>query len=53
MTEKQIIYAEIPEYDQGTQYVTQGEAVETENSIYYPCVIHNMPPQDNNFDEGM
>ena len=53
MTEKQIIYAEVPIYDQQTQYVTQGDAIETEDSIYYPCVIHDMPPQDNNFDEGM
>ena len=53
MSDKPIIYAPVPEYDQETQYVTQCEAVETEDSINHSCVIHNMPPQDNNFDEGM
>jgi hypothetical protein len=48
MTEKRIVYADVPSFDQQTQYVTQGEPVETDDMIYYPCVIHNLPEQEDN-----
>jgi hypothetical protein len=51
MPDKQIIYANVPEYNQETQYVTQGNPVETEDNIYYSCVIHDMPPQVEGFEE--
>ena len=46
MTEKQIVYAPAPEFDQLSQYVTQGDPIETEDSIYYPCVINDLPEQE-------
>jgi len=46
MPDKQIIYEPVPEFDQLTQYVMQGDPVETENCIYYPCVVHDLPPQE-------
>lgn len=33
--EKTVIYAEIPEFDQTTQYVVQLPPVETADAIYY------------------
>ena len=53
MTDKQIIYEPVPEFDQLTQYVTQGDPIETEDSIYYPCIVHDLPPQEDiNPEEG-
>ena len=46
MPDKQIIYEPVPEFDQQTQYVTQGEPIETDDMIYYPCVINDLPPQE-------
>ena len=46
MTDKQIIYAPVPEFDQETQYVTQGDPVETENCIYFPCIVNDLPPEE-------
>ena len=46
MPEKQIIYEPVPEFNQQTQYVMQGDPVETENCIYVPCVVHDLPPQE-------
>jgi len=46
MTEKQIIYAPVPEFDQLTQYVMQGDPVEKDDFIYYPCIVHDLPPQE-------
>ena len=46
MTDKQIIYEPVPEFDQLTQYVMQGDPIETEDSIYYPCIVHDLPPQE-------
>ena len=46
MTDKQIIYEPVPQFDQQTQYVTQGEPVETDDMIYYPCVINDLPEQE-------
>jgi hypothetical protein len=51
MPDKQIIYANVPEYNQETQYVTQGDPIETEDSIYYPCVINQLSPQVEGFEE--
>jgi len=36
MTDKQIIYEPVPEFDQLTQYVMQGDPVESANCIYFP-----------------
>ena len=46
MADKQIIYEPAPEFDQETQYVTQGDPVETENCIYFPCIVNDLPPQE-------
>ena len=46
MTDKKIIYESVPEFDQLTQYVMQGDPIETEDSIYYPCVVNDLPPQE-------
>ena len=46
MTDKQIIYEPVPEFDQLTQYVTQGDPVEKDDCIYYPCVVNDLPPQE-------
>ena len=46
MTDKQIIYEPVPEFDQLTQYVTHGDPVEKDDCIYYPCVVHDLPPQE-------
>jgi len=46
MTDKQIIYEPAPEFDQQTQYVMQGDPVETENCIYFPCIVNDLPPEE-------
>jgi len=46
MTDKQIIYEPVPEFDQLTQYVTHWDPIETEDSIYFPCIVHDLPPQE-------
>jgi len=46
MTDKPTVYEPVPQFDQLTQYVMQGDPVETENCIYYPCVVHDLPPQE-------
>jgi len=48
MTEKRIVYADVPSFDQQTQYATQGEPIETDDMIYYPCVINDLPEQEDN-----
>jgi hypothetical protein len=42
MTEKQIRYAEIPEFDQATQYVIQLPPVETDEEIFYGVEIKTL-----------
>lgn len=39
---KNIVYAEIPEFDQATQYVTQAEPVEYEDHIYIGVEIKDL-----------
>ena len=46
MTDKKIIYESVPEFDQLTQYVMQGDPVEKDDFIYYPCIVHDLPPQE-------
>jgi len=46
MTDKKIIYESVTEFDQLTQYVTHWDPIETEDSIYYPCVVNDLPPQE-------
>ena len=46
MAEKQIIYEPVPEFDQEIQYVMQGEPIEQNDCIYYPCIVHDLPPQE-------
>jgi len=46
MAEKQIIYEPVPEFNQETQYVTQGYPIETDNCIYFRCVVNDLPPQE-------
>ena len=46
MAEKQIIYEPVPEFDQLTQYVTHWDPIETDNCIYFPCVVNDLPPQE-------
>ena len=46
MAEKQIVYEPVPEFDQETQYVTHGDPVEKDDCIYFPCVVHDLPPQE-------
>ena len=44
--QKPIIYAEIPEFNQETQYVVQLSPVEQEDCIYYGVEIRDLPPQE-------
>jgi len=53
MTDKQIIYEPVPEFNQETQYVTRGEPIEQDDCIYYPCVVHDLPPQEEGNPEEM
>ena len=46
MTDKPTVYEPVPQFDQETQYVTQWDPVETENCIYFPCIVHDLPPQE-------
>ena len=46
MIDKQIIYEPVPEFNQETQYMTQGDPVEKDDCIYYPCVVHDLPPEE-------
>ena len=46
MENKPIVYAPVPEFDQEKQYVTQGDPIETDNCIYFPCVVNDLPPQE-------
>lgn len=46
MPDKQIIYEPVPQFDQLTQCVMQGDPIETEDSIYYPCIVNDLPPQE-------
>jgi len=41
-TEKQIRYAQIPEFDQGTQYVIQLPPVETDEEIFYGIEVKTL-----------
>ena len=40
--EKAVIYAEIPEFDQATQYVVQLPPVETADVIYYGVEVKEL-----------
>ena len=40
--EKAVIYAEIPEFDQTTQYVVQLPPVETADAIYYGVEVKEL-----------
>ena len=53
MPNKPIVYAPVPDFDQETQYVTQGEPIEQDDCIYYPCVVHDLPPQEEGNPEEM
>lgn len=44
--EKQKVYAEIPTFNQCTQYVAQLPPVETENTIYYGVEVRELDPSD-------
>ena len=44
--EKAVIYAELPEFDQTTQYVVQLPPGETENEIYYGVEIKEIEVED-------
>lgn len=44
---KPIIYEEIPEYNQETQYIIQLEPVEQEDCIYYGVEIRELEVEDN------
>lgn len=46
MPDKPIVYAEIPEFNQSTQYVIQLEPVEQEDCIYYGVEIRTLPPSE-------
>ncbi len=46
MSEKPIIYAEIPEFDQITQAVFQLEPVDMGDHIYVGNEVRNLPPQE-------
>jgi len=48
--EKEKIYAEIPKFDQGTQYVIQVDPVESEKSIYYGVKVLDMSPEEKGLD---
>ncbi len=53
MSEKPIVYAQVPDFDQETQYVTQGNPVEMDDCIYYPCIVNDLPPQEEGNPEEM
>lgn len=53
MTDKQIIYDPVLEFDQLTQYAMQGDPVEKDDCIYYPCVVNDLPPQEDINQEEM
>ena len=40
--EKEIVYADIPEFDQTTQYVVQLPPVEMEDAIYYGVEVKEL-----------
>lgn len=42
MTEKRIIYATIPEFDQNTQYVIQLPPVENDEEIFYGVEVKTL-----------
>ena len=44
--QKPIIYAEIPEFNQETQYVVQLSPVEQEDFIYYGVEVRDLPLQE-------
>ena len=46
MPDKPIIYAEIPEFNQSTQYIIQLEPVEQGDCIYYGVEIKELPPSE-------
>ena len=46
MTDKPTVYEPVLQFDQETQYVTQGEPIEQDDCIYYPCVVHDLPPEE-------
>ena len=51
---KEIIYAEIPEFDQQNQYVVQLEPVEQEDCFYYGVEVKDLPPsEEGEMSEGM
>ena len=53
MTDKPTVYEPVPEFDQLTQYVMQGDPIEKDDCIYYPCVVNDLPPQEEgNPEEG-
>jgi len=53
MADKQIIYEPAPEFDQLSQYVTQGDPIEKDDSIYFPCIVHDLPPEEEGNPEFM
>jgi len=53
MSDEQIIYEPVPEFYQETQQITQGYSIETTNCIYFPCVLNDLPPQEEVNLEGL
>jgi len=46
MSEKPIIYAEIPDFNQETQYVVQTEPVDKGDYIDVGVEVRDLPPQE-------
>ena len=46
MIGKPTVYEPVLQFDQLTQYVTQGDPVEKDDCIYYPFVVNDLPPQE-------
>lgn len=45
---KEKIYAEIPDFDQETEYVVQLPPVETDGEIFYGVKVLTIPPDEEN-----
>jgi hypothetical protein len=43
---KPSVYADIPDFDQCTQYVVQLPPAEREDCVYYGVEVRELPPQD-------
>jgi hypothetical protein len=48
---KKITYAEIPEFDQSTQYIVQLPPVETEDEIFYGLEVLDLQIDEENEEE--